>query len=91
MVIVAFALSLTALAVGIAALCFVYPVNRTALHKRVIVNTLTGKGVEGLLYKRSGPLLVLKDATLHEPEQPPVKVDGEVVIESHQVEFVQVL
>ena len=87
----ALALSLTALAVGFAALVFVYPINRTALRKRVIVNTLTDKGIEGVLFKRNGNLLVLKDATLIESGVDPVKVDGEVVIESHQVEFVQVL
>jgi hypothetical protein len=45
----------------------------------------------GVLYKQTGPLLVLKNAQLLEPGQAPVELAGEVVIERKTVDFVQVV
>lgn len=65
--------------------------NRLAVRRRVMVNLVDGKAVSGVLWARRGRLLVLKDATLHEPGAEPTTVDGEVLVERHRVDFVQVL
>lgn len=64
---------------------------RTVIHRRVVVNLLSGRAVEGVLVKQTGPLLHVKDARLHEPGSEPSAVDGEVVIERSQVDFIQAL
>lgn len=58
---------------------------------RVLVNLRTDKAVDGVLWERSPSLLVLKDARLFEgPGREPIHVDGDVLIERHNVDFVQV-
>lgn len=60
------------------------------LRRRVLVNLKTGKALEGVLWTRRRGVLVLKDATLLEPKAQPVPVDGEVLIERANVDFVQI-
>lgn len=68
---------------------------RAAVRKRVLVNLRTGTTFHGILWEQRGPLLVLKDAMLladrgnEVPSRPPV--EGEVVVEIRNVDFVQVL
>lgn len=57
--------------------------------RRVIVNLKSGNAIDGVLIKRSGPLLFLKNSVLLEPGRDPVALDGEVVIERAEVEFIQ--
>lgn len=64
---------------------------RTVVHRRVVVNLLSGRAVEGVLVRQTGPLLHVRDARLHEPGADPSQVDGEVVIERSQVDFIQAL
>ena len=64
---------------------------RVIVHRRVVVNLLSGRAVEGVLVRQTGPLLHIKDAVLHEPGAEPSPVDGEVVIERPQVDFIQAL
>lgn len=64
---------------------------RSALHRRVLVALKTDKTFRGVLYAKRGPLLILKDAELLEAGRDPVKLDGEVLIERPNVDFVQVL
>lgn len=68
-----------------------YDRRRFLLRRRVVVNLRTGKAVEGVLVDRRGDLLVLKSARLLEPGAAPVVVDGDVVIERRNVDFVQAL
>jgi small nuclear ribonucleoprotein (snRNP)-like protein len=63
---------------------------RTLVRRSVIVNLKSGRAFEGVLYAKRGPLLVLRNATMHEPGAAPTTVDGGVVIERDQVEFIQV-
>lgn len=58
--------------------------------KRVLVNLDDGKAVEGILYRRRGPLLILRQARFMEPGAEPVDVDGEILIERPRVTFIQV-
>lgn len=67
---------------------------RTAARRRVVVNLKSDKAIVGVLWAKRGPLLVLKDATLLEattssPHQ--TRLDGEVLVERGNVDFVQVL
>lgn len=63
---------------------------RSALRRRVLVNLKTDKAFEGILYAQRGPLLVLRDVTLRATGQA-TPIDGEVIVERPNVDFVQVL
>lgn len=66
------------------------PLSLWPVRKRVVVNLLTDRAFTGILWARRGPLLVLRDAVMHEPGVPPAPIDGEVVVERDQIEFIQV-
>lgn len=68
-----------------------YPFRRFVVHRRVVVNLLSGRAIEGVVLSQDGPLLVVGDARLYEPGTEPSKVDGQVVIERSQVDFIQAL
>lgn len=62
---------------------------RLVVRRRVLVNLTTGQAIEGVLLRQSGPLLVVANATLHEPNAEPAPLDGEAVIERDRVAFIQ--
>lgn len=64
---------------------------RLVVHRRVVVNLLSGRAVEGVLTAQDGPLLCIKDARIHEPGADPAPVDGDVVVERSQVDFIQAI
>jgi len=59
--------------------------------RRVIVNTKTDRAFRGVLWRRRGGLLVLRNAELLKPGGETVAMDGEVVIPAENVDFLQVL
>lgn len=67
------------------------------VRRRVVVNLRSGSAVRGVLYEASEELITLKDAELLEPQTDPTKtprakrMDGEVLIERAQTDFVQIL
>ena len=63
------------------------------LLRTVIVNLIAppDEAMRGVLWQSRGPWLVLKDATALKEGQPPIGVDGDIVIERRNVAFVQVL
>lgn len=61
------------------------------LRRRVLVNLKSGNAIGGVLWTRSRRYLVLKGAELLESGRAPVAVDGEVLVERSNVDFVQVL
>lgn len=63
---------------------------KLAMNRRVMVNLTTGAAIEGVLWGDRGPLVVLRDARLHN-EGGSAPLDGEVVIERTRIEFVQVV
>lgn len=63
---------------------------RTLVRRKVVVNMLTDRAFVGVLWAKRGPLLVLRNVTMHEPGAEPTTVDGEVVVERDQVEFIQI-
>lgn len=58
--------------------------------QRVIVNTKTGLAFRGVLWDRKGAYLVLRNAELLRPKGETTAVDGEVVIDQANVDFLQV-
>jgi hypothetical protein len=60
------------------------------LHRRVMFNLTDGSAIEGILWDERGPLLVIRDAKLHESGGP-VPVDGDVILERDRLRFAQVL
>lgn len=59
--------------------------------RRVIVNTKTGKAFRGVLWQKRGGYLVLREAELLQGRGETARLDGEVVIETSNVDFLQVL
>lgn len=58
--------------------------------RRVIINLIGGTAIDGVATAKSGPLLVLKDAVLHDPAADhPQPMDGEVVIDLSRIDFIQ--
>jgi hypothetical protein len=64
---------------------------RTALRRRVLVNLRTEKAFSGIIWAKRGPLIILRDAAILESGRPPVAMDGELLIERSNVDFIQVL
>lgn len=64
---------------------------RTLVARRVIINLKTGRGLDGLLVRKSGQLLFLREATALEPGTPPAAIDGETVVQLSDVDFIQTL
>lgn len=64
---------------------------RTIVRRRVVVNLLSGTAISGVLMKKSGPLLIIRDAVLHDPGSPPQPMDGEAIVERTSVDYIQAL
>lgn len=65
--------------------------SRLIVRRRVIVNLLSDKAIEGVIVRKAGTLLFLKDCVLHEPGEQPTPLDGEVIIDRPTVDFIQAL
>ena len=63
-----------------------YPVLR-----KIIVNTKTGKAFRGVLWRKRGRYLVLREAELLKPSGETTPMDGELLIFRNNVDFLQVL
>lgn len=59
--------------------------------RRVVVNTKTDRAFRGVLWRRRRGYLVLRNAEIVKPGGETVHMDGEVVIEAANVDFMQVL
>lgn len=62
---------------------------RLMTRKKVLVNLRSGRAMTGVMWSRKGRVLVLKSAELIEGVEP-VPMDGDVVIDRDQIEYVQV-
>lgn len=63
-----------------------YPTKR-----QVIVNTKTDRAFRGILWRKRWRYLVLRNAELLKPQGGTVRMDGEVVIDRDNVDFIQVV
>ena len=59
--------------------------------RRVIVNTKTDRAFRGVLWRKVRGYLVLREAELLKAKGETTPMDGEVLIESANVDFVQVI
>lgn len=61
------------------------------INRRVIINLRSDddRAIDGVLVGQSGPLLLVKGATLLRAGHDPVKMDGEVAVERDRVDFIQ--
>ena len=63
-----------------------YPTKR-----QVIVNTKTDRAFRGILWRKRWRYLVLRNAELLKPRGETVRMDGEIVIDRDNVDFIQVV
>ena len=59
--------------------------------REVIVNTKTDKSFRGVLWSRRRGYIVLRNVSMLQPRGDAIKMDGEVMIESANVDFIQVV
>lgn len=64
---------------------------RTLVARRVVINLKTGRGLDGLLVRKAGDLLFLREATALEPGSAPAPIDGETVVQRQDIDFIQTL
>lgn len=58
---------------------------------RVTVNLLSGTAVSGVVVSTRGPLITVRNATIHEPGAEAAEADGEIVIDKSNIDFIQAL
>lgn len=61
------------------------------VRKRAVVNLVTGTAISGVLFEQAGPLLVMKEATVHEAGAEPLQADGELLVELSKVDYIQIV
>lgn len=61
------------------------------LNRKVLVSLYSGNAVSGVLVKTPGPLLIMQGCMVHEPSSEPAAADGEIVIDTANVDYVQIL
>jgi hypothetical protein len=64
---------------------------RALLARRVVVNLKSGRAISGLLVRRTGDLLFIRDAVALEPGAEPAPADGEAVVARADIDFIQAL
>jgi len=57
----------------------------------VLVNLCSGNAIGGVCVHDNRDALVLRGATIHEPNSEPAPADGEILIDRINVDFIQVL
>lgn len=61
------------------------------MNRRVLVSLFSGNAVSGVLVKTPGPLMILRGCMIHEPGAQPAPADGEIVIDTANVDYVQIV
>lgn len=61
------------------------------LSRTVLVNLISGNAISGVCVHEGRTALVLRGATIHEPDAQPAAADGEVLIDRANVDFLQLL
>lgn len=64
---------------------------RTLNDRKVLVNLCSGNAIGGVCVHDSEDVLILRGATIHEPQSEPAAADGEIQIDRINVDFIQVL
>lgn len=58
--------------------------------REAVWNLHSGSTIRGVLVKEAGPKLILRAASVYEPGQEWIPADGEIIIDSDNVDYVQV-
>ena len=58
---------------------------------KAIVNLKSGTTLRGVIWRRRGGYLVLRQAELLRPREAPMAMDGEVLVYRADVDFIQVV
>ncbi len=62
------------------------------MNRQVLVSLFSGNAVSGVLVATPGPLMILRGCMVHDAESPsPSSADGEIVIDSANVDYVQIV
>lgn len=61
------------------------------LNRQVLVSLYSGNAVSGVLTKTPGSLLILRGCTVLEPGAEPAQADGEIVIDTANIDYLQVV
>lgn len=62
------------------------------LNRQVLVSLFSGNAVSGVLVATPGPLMILRGCMIHDAEaSAPAPADGEIVIETINVDYVQIV
>ncbi|OMB98418.1 hypothetical protein A5733_01200 [Mycobacterium sp. NS-7484] len=61
------------------------------LNRKVLVSLYSGSAVSGVLTDVRGTWLIVKSATVFEPEMQPAQADGEILIERANVDYIQIV
>jgi hypothetical protein len=64
---------------------------RLLLRREVVVNLHDGTGFRGVLYRKAGHLVELRNAERLEPGINPTSCDGAVILERDRIQFWQVV
>lgn len=59
--------------------------------RRCVVNLKTGRAIDGVIVRRDHGLLFLKNAVLLEQGEEPAPVDGEALVQTVHIDFIQAL
>lgn len=65
--------------------------SRWPVRSTVVANLTTGSAFKGVLWKKTGPLLIMRDVSYLQVGHDPVPMDGEIVVEREKVEYLQTL
>lgn len=63
----------------------------TLENRKLLVNLCSGNAVAGVCTVDNRDALVLRGATVHQPDAEPAPADGEILIDRINVDFIQVL
>lgn len=61
------------------------------IHRKVLVNLLSGNALAGVVTFEGRHALVLRGATVHTTDSDPAPADGEVLIDRASIDFIQML
>lgn len=64
---------------------------RAVAHRRVVINLWSGTAIAGVVTKTTRSYCIVKDAQVIESGSNPTTVDGEIVVDRRQVDYIQAL
>lgn len=63
----------------------------TLEQRKVLINLVSGNAISGVCVQHGRDTIVVRGATIHEPDSEPAPADGEILIDRINVDFIQLL